>query len=225
MHQGDDSGSDGTGMKRILLVDDHQMFLEALCGLLEKQPDIEVVGVAHNGLQAIQIAAELLPDIVLMDVNMPGLNGIATTRQLLAAHPDIKVLALSTHVEQIYVNDMMRAGALGYISKSEGGKELLRAIEAVSLNRHYWCPSAIESLARTLNEDGRPDNFSPRLAARELQVLRMVANGLSSQQIAVQLNIAFGTVEVHRRNIMRKLGLHSAVELTRYAIDHDLLRE
>jgi len=212
-------------MKRVLLVDDHQMFLEALRSLLEKAPDLEVVGIAQNGLEVLPMAQATAPDIVFMDIGMPGMNGIDATRQLVAAFPGIKVIALSTHVDHIYVTDMMKAGASGYVSKSEGGKELLRAIEAVTLNRTYWCPSATESLARSMNDDGNPSHSVPKLAARELQVLRLVANGLSSQEIAAQLNITHGTVEVHRRNIMRKLGLHRAVELTRYAIDHDLLLE
>jgi two-component system NarL family response regulator len=129
---------------------------------------------------------------------------------------------LSTHADHIYVTDMMQAGASAYVSKSEGGMELLRAIEAVVLNRTYWCPSATDALARTLNAVSG-EKAMPKLGARELQVLRLVADGLSSSEIAAHLAIATATVEVHRRNIMRKLGLHSAVELTRYAINHGLI--
>lgn len=212
-------------MKRVLLVDDHLMFLEALRGLLDKQPGLEVAGVARNGLEVLPQALALLPDIVCMDIGMPGMNGIEATRQLLAALPAVKVIALSTHTDHIYVSDMMKAGASAYVSKSEGGKELLRAIEAVTLNRTYWCPSATEALARTMNTVGELSGALPNLAAREQQVLRLVAQGLNSHAIAEQLGIAAGTVDVHRRNIMRKLGLHSAVELTRYALKHGLLEE
>jgi two-component system NarL family response regulator len=210
-------------MKRVLLVDDHQMFLEALRSLLEKVPDLEVVGVVRNGLEVVPMAQQTAPDIVCMDIGMPGMNGVEATRQLVAAFPRVKVIALSTHVDHIYVTDMMKAGASGYVSKSEGGKELLRAIDAVTLNRTYWCPIATEALARTMNTAGANTNAVQALSERELQVLRLVADGLSSAEIAAQLNIAQATVEVHRRNIMRKLGLHSAVELTRFAINHGLV--
>ncbi len=210
-------------MKRVLLVDDHQMFLEALRSLLEKVPDLEVVGVVRNGLEVVPMAQQTAPDIVCMDIGMPGMNGVEATRQLVAAFPRIKVIALSTHVDHIYVTDMMKAGASGYVSKSEGGKELLHAIDAVTLNRTYWCPSATEALARTMNAAAANTNAVQALGERELQVLRLVADGLSSADIAAQLNIAQATVDVHRRNIMRKLGLHSAVELTRFAINHGLV--
>lgn len=209
-------------MKRVLLVDDHLMFLEALRGLLDQQAGLQVVGVARSGLEVLAQARALSPDIVCMDIGMPGMNGIEATRQLLAALPSVKVIALSTHVDHIYVSDMMKAGASAYVSKSEGGKELLRAIEAVSLNRTYWCPSAAEELARAMNASGELSGVVPDLAPREQQVLRLVAQGLNSHAIAEQLDIAVGTVDVHRRNIMRKLGLHNAVELTRYAIRHGL---
>jgi two-component system NarL family response regulator len=210
-------------MRRVMLVDDHQMFLEALRSLLEKVPDLEVVGVAQNGLEVVPMARATQPDIVCMDIGMPGMNGVEATRQLVSSFPEIKVIALSTHVDHIYVTDMMKAGASGYVSKSEGGKELLRAIEAVSMNRTYWCPSATEALARTMNAAGVDTRAVPALGDRELQVLRLVADGLSSAVIAARLQIAPATVEVHRRNIMRKLDLHSAVELTRYAINHGLI--
>ena len=212
-------------MKRVLLVDDHLMFLEALRGRLEKQPGLEVVGVARTGLEVLPQARALLPDIICMDIGMPGMNGIEATRKIIAALPAVKVVALSTHADHIYVTDMMKAGASAYVSKSEGGKELLRAIEAVTLNRTYWCPSATEALARTMNAVGDMSGAVPSLAAREHQVLRLVAQGQSSQSIADALGIATGTVDVHRRNIMRKLGLHSAVELTRYALKHGFLEE
>lgn len=210
-------------MRRVMLVDDHRMFLEALRSLLEKVPDLEVVGVAHDGTEVLPMARVTTPNIVCMDIGMPGMNGVEATRQLLAGFPGIKVIALSTHADHIYVTDMMKAGASGYVSKSEGGKELLRAIEAVSLNRTYWCPSATEALARTMNSAGTDAKAVPSLGDRERQVLRLVAEGLSSTEIAARLSIASATVDVHRRNIMRKLGLHSAVELTRYAISHGLI--
>jgi len=212
-------------IKRVILVDDHRMFLDALLFLLKKATGIEVVGIAQSGPEALQLAEKLQPDIVCMDIGMPGMNGIEATRKLKALLPTVKVIALSTHVEHAYVSDMMKAGASAYVSKTENGQELLYAIQAVLMNRTYWCPSATESFARTLSQLDVTENGLRELAARERQVLRLVAEGFSSQAIADQLNIALGTVEVHRRNIMRKLGLHSAVEMTRYAIKNGLLAD
>ena len=209
-------------MYRLLLVDDHQIFREALRSLLEKASVVEVVGEAGDGPEAIRLARELAPDIVCMDISMPGLNGIDATRQLLTLLPRLRVIALSTHVDHIYVTDMMKAGAMAYVSKAEGGKELLRAIDAVTQDRTYWCPSAIQAVASTLNAARVGQNAVPALGAREKQVLRLVAEGLSSPEIAARLNIAPATVDVHRRNIMSKLDLHSAVELTRYTLNHGL---
>lgn len=212
-------------MKKLLLVDDHQMFREALRSLLEKVPGIEIVGESGTGLDVLQLAAALSPDIVCMDISMPGISGIEVTRQLVAAFPRIKVIALSTHADHIYVTDMMKAGASAYVTKAEGGHELLRAIDAVTRNQPYWCPGATEALARTMNATGAGPNAVLPLGAREQQVLRLVAEGLSSLDIAVKLNISHATVDVHRRNIMRKLGLHSAVELTRYAVSHGMVAD
>jgi DNA-binding NarL/FixJ family response regulator len=212
-------------MKRLLLVDDHQMFRDALRSLLDKMPDIQIVGETGNGRDVLQLVATVTPDIVCMDIGLPGINGIEATRQLIAAYPQVKVIALSTHADHIYVTDMMKAGASAYVTKAVGGHELLRAIDAVARNQPYWCPGATEALARTMNAAGAGANAVPELGAREKQVLHLVAEGLSSAEIAGKLNIAPATVDVHRRNIMRKLGLHSAVELTRYAVSHGMVSD
>jgi DNA-binding NarL/FixJ family response regulator len=209
-------------MKRILLVDDHQIFREALRGLLERMPELEVVGETGDGLAVFALVSERQPDIVCMDIGIPGMNGIEATRQLTAAFPAVKVIALSTHSDQVYVIDMMKAGAAAYVTKDEGGKELLRAIEAVSKGQHYFCPAVADVVTRVLFSP-KEHHKGPLLGAREQQVLCMVAAGLSSQAIATQLGIATGTVDVHRRNIMRKLDLHTAVDLTRYAISVGLV--
>lgn len=207
---------------RILLVDDHRIFREALRGLLERLPDILVVGEAGSGEEAIALARELSPDIVCMDIGMPGINGIEATRELRAACPDVKVIALSTHADHVYVMDMMAAGASAYVTKAEGGKELLRAIEAVGHGHQYLCAGITSTMTRALVSQGQ-GRTPALLGERERQVLCLVAKGMSSQQIATQLDIATGTVDVHRRNIMRKLDLHNAVDLTRYAITSGLV--
>ncbi|HEX5804294.1 MAG TPA: response regulator transcription factor [Azospira sp.] len=205
---------------RILLADDHQMFRDALHSLLAKSLAVDIVGETGDGLEVVKLARATMPDIVCMDIGMPGMNGIEATRQLLAICPEIKVIAVSAFAEQRYALDMFDAGAAGYVTKSGAGDELLRAIEAVQKNQKYICPSIASIIAGACSSqrDFKP-GASQQLGARERQVLQLVAEGHTSLQIANQLHIAHSTVEVHRRNIMRKLDLHSVAELTRYAIN------
>lgn len=204
---------------RILLADDHQMFREALRLLLERNPDFEVVAEAGDGREVFALTRETSPNIICMDIDMPGLNGVEITRQISAAFPLIKVIALSTFSDRGYVMDMLNAGASAYVTKAGAGAELLRAIDAVSRNRSYLCPDATDAVKEAMsNHSDEKKGSGVKLGARELQVLQLVAVGLTSQQIAEQLDIALSTVEVHRRNIMRKLNLDSVVALTRYAI-------
>ena len=203
---------------RILLVDDHQIFREALRSLLEKTSNIHVVGEAGDGQLALKLADELSPDIVCLDIGMPGINGVETAKTFSIRFPKIRIIALSTHTDRVYVMDMLKAGVSAYVTKAEGGKELLRAIEAVANNRQYLCPGISDATVGILLNKSA-GTASAVLSEREQQILRLVASGMSSQEIALNLSIAAGTVDVHRRNIMRKLDLHSAVELTRYAFN------
>lgn len=207
---------------RVLLVDDHRIFRESLRILLAQMPNIIVVGEAGDGHEAIELARQLVPDIVCMDIGMPGINGIKATRELRTVCPAVKVIALSTHADNVYVMDMMAAGASGYVTKAEGGQELLRAIEAVGNGLQYLC-AGISDIATRAQVNQRRGKMHELLGDRERQVLSLVAQGMSSPQIAAQLGIATGTIEVHRRNIMRKLDLHNAVDLTRYAISSGLI--
>lgn len=209
---------------RVLLVDDHQMFRDALRTLLERVPDLEVVGETGDGADALRLATLTAPDIVCMDIGMPGMNGVEATRRLMAANPALKVIALSTFAERLYVLDMLAAGAAAYVTKAEASAELLRAIAAVRSNRSYLCPDVATMIAGAVADRGQTVVEPARLGAREQQVLLLVANGHTSTEIATRLNIALSTVEVHRRNIMRKLGLHSVAELTRYVISRGLDR-
>lgn len=209
---------------RILLADDHQMFREALRLLLERNPDFEVVAETGDGLEVFRLARDTAPNIVCMDIDMPGLNGIEITRQVTSAFPSIKVIALSTFSDRGYVTDMLNAGAAAYVTKAAAGVELLRAIDAVRRNRSYLCPDATDAVKEAMLDQG-DEKPSPgiKLGAREVQVLQLVAVGLTSAQIAEQMDIALSTVEVHRRNIMRKLNVDSVVGLTRYAIRNGLV--
>ncbi|MEN9398705.1 MAG: hypothetical protein RLZ81_3235 [Pseudomonadota bacterium] len=207
---------------RVLLADDHQMFRDALCNLLHSRPGLEVVAQTGDGLQVLGLARACAPHIVCMDIGMPGMNGVEVTRALRAAMPHVKVIALSAYTDQRYVMDMLGAGACGYVTKAEASDELLRAIEMVQRGRTYLCPDVSGAVAdAVLNKGDRPQPTSA-LGARERQVLQLVAEGYTSNQIGQKLHIASSTVEVHRRNIMRKLGLHSVAELTRYVVIAEL---
>lgn len=210
---------------RIMLVDDHQMFRDALRMLLEGTVNLKVVGEAGNGEEALRLAAETLPDIVCMDIGMPGMNGVEATRHLVSTYPALKVIALSTYVERDYVLDMMGAGAAAYVTKAEASDELLRAIDAVQRGRNYLCPDVATLITESLSGVGKPITPRARLGVRERQVMVLVAKGYTSTDIGGQMNISPATVEVHRRNLMRKLNLHGVAELTRYVISHGIDRD
>jgi len=211
------------GKLRILLAEDHKMFREALKGMLEKEPDIKVVAEVGDGLEVLQRAREVAADIVCMDVGMPKLNGIETTRRLVALCPQTKVIGLSAFAEKHFVLDMLSAGASGYVTKAEAGDELLRAIRSARSNRTYLCPSVAATVTEALLNDREATTSSAsRLTSRERQVLQLIAEGCTSPQIADRLYLAAATVDVHRRNIMRKLNLHSVANLTKFAIRNGL---
>ncbi|MCK9388595.1 MAG: response regulator transcription factor [Sulfuritalea sp.] len=203
---------------RVLLADDHQMFRHALRTMLEQESSIQVVGEAGDGQELLKIAGGTPVDVVCMDIGMPRMNGIEATRRLLGINPAIKVIGVSAFADRDYVLDMLKAGASGYVTKSETGDELLRAIRAVRLNRTYLCPEIAATVAGALIDGSDGKSAAPRIGARERQVLQLVAEGNTSAEIAQRLHVAFSTVEVHRRNIMRKLDLHNVAELTKYAI-------
>lgn len=205
---------------RVLLADDHQLFREALKLLLENEKDIAVVAETGDGTEVPRLVKEQAVDVVCMDVRMPGMNGIETTRRLMSNGSAIKIIGLSAYPDHEYVVEMIRAGASGYVTKSEASTELLRAIRSVMRNRVYLCPEVMDAVADVLhgNNDGDPSRVANQLGPRERQVLQLVAEGCSSCQIGDRLHIATSTVEVHRRNIMRKLDLHNVADLTRYSI-------
>lgn len=206
---------------RVLMVEDHQMFREALRMMLDKDPGIEVVGELSDGALVNETVLRLTPDVVVMDVSMPSVNGIEATRSLLAQSPQVRVVALSAFNYRQFVMEMMDAGAIGYVVKSAAGSQLVQAIVYAAKGMTYLCPDS----ASTLVEASRRDNPSSdegrearRLGRRETQVLRLLSQGKSSPQIAEEMFIAASTVDVHRRNIMNKLELRSVAELTKYAV-------
>lgn len=205
---------------RVLLVDDHRMMREGLRAVLARDPAIEVVAEAENGRMALEVVRSLSPDIVVMDIAMADLNGIDATRQIVARYPEVKVIALSVYADQRYVLAMLQAGAWGYVVKAAAGEELLRAIRAVAKNQKYISPEITGTLIDgSLGRTRVPEEPSgPLLGAREREVLQLLAEGKTSAEIAAALHISLSTVEAHRRNIMKKLDLHSIAELTKYAI-------
>jgi two-component system response regulator NreC len=205
---------------KILLADDHTIVRQGLKLILSAQADLEVVGEAANGNEAVEAAQKLHPDIVLMDVAMPELNGIEATRRMVTANPRIKILVLSMHKEAVYVREILRAGARGYILKDAIDTELLSAVRSVAKGDGYISPA----VSGALLNDYRKDVTSPvdLLSGREREVLQQIAEGKTNKEIATRLNLSVYTIDSHRGKIMEKLNLHSTGELVRFAIKHGL---
>jgi DNA-binding NarL/FixJ family response regulator len=205
---------------RILIADNHTLFSQGVRSLVEQQPDFEVVGEAADGRQAVAQCRELRPDVVLMDVVMPGLNGLEATRQIRQEVPETRVLALSMHVDKRYVLGMLEAGASGYLAKDSPFDEVARALRAVAAGHVYLAPSVaglvVEGYARRASPAA--ETATAVLSQREREVLQLLAEGGKARQIARQLHISVKTVETHRRNLLAKLGLESLADLVRYAI-------
>ena len=202
---------------RVLLVDDHRLVREALREALEKVTDIEVVGEAGDARTALEQARLLTPDVAVIDIGLPDLNGMELAARLEEAKSGVKIVALSAYADKRFVTEMLRSGASAYVVKAAAGTELVRAIHAVMAGQSYFCPEIAGALREEVRDSALKGDI-PRLARREREVLRMIAEGLRSQAIGEQLHISVATVEVHRRNIMRKLNLHTIAELTKYAI-------
>ncbi len=207
----------------VMLVDDHRILRDALKGILEREHDIVLVGEASDGAEALDIAREVKPDVVLMDIGLPAISGIEVTRTILSEMPATKVIALSTFSDRRIVMQMLDVGASAYVVKSSGRDELLRAIRAVAHGRTYLCPDASAALIDSVRSK-HPSESTPgeQIGRREREVLQLLADGHTSPEIGKLLHIATSTVEVHRRNIMRKLELHSVAELTKYAVRNGL---
>jgi two-component system, NarL family, response regulator NreC len=209
---------------RVLLVDDHAIIRQGLCSLLEKQPDIEVVGSVEDGRKAMDIARELAPDLVIMDISMPNLNGIDATRKIIGEMGDIKVIALSIHSSRHFVSEMLKAGASGYILKECLFDELVEAIKTVLNGGTYLSPKitgiVIDDYVKRLSTQYQPEGTV--LTEREREVLQFLSEGKSTKQIAMQLHVSAKTIESNRRNIMDKLGINSVAELTKYAVREGL---
>ena len=207
-------------MTRILLVDDHNLFIEGLIALMKERSDIELVGQAKDGAEAFTQAGKLKPDIILMDIAMPEINGIKATRQILKQFPDIKIIVLSMYNNRELIIESLRAGAVGYVLKECESSELYEAIQNVVKGNYYVAKISLEIILkdylRLLQEEAK--NSERILSEREKEVLSLLAIGKNAKEIAYELRISRNTVDVHRRHIMEKTGCNSMASLVRYAI-------
>lgn len=206
---------------RILLADDHSLVRQGFRRILEAHPDLEIVGEASDGREAVEQTSTLRPDVVVMDVAMPGLNGIEATRQICETSPRTRVLALSMHRDAVYVREILRAGARGYLLKDAFDADLVSAVRAVARGDGYIAPAIADSVLA----DYRQHVSDPidLLTAREREVLQLIAEGKTNKEIATLLNLSVYTVDAHRGRIMEKLNLHSAGELVRFALRKGLI--
>ena len=217
------------GTIKVMLVEDHIMVREGTKEWLDRENDIQVVAEAGDGEEAVRLASEHRPDVVIMDIAMPKLNGIEATRQITGEASHTKVVALSMHSGERMVLEMLRAGASGYVLKLSAFDEVERAVRTVMANERYLSPEVAGVLVDELVRQG--DNIAPspsafsKLSSREREVLQLLAEGKSSKEIAFMLKISARTVDVHRKHIMDKLGLGSIAELTRYALREGLIQE
>lgn len=210
---------------RVIVVDDHGVLREGLRLLIEQRKGLELVGEAEDGRKAVEIAAELKPDIVLMDVSMPGLNGIEAARQILHDNNNIKVLALSAYSNKRFVTEMLKLGASGYILKDSASDELVRAIETVAAGDNYLCPKAASLIIEDYKQNSKSfANHSPldALTAKERELLQLLAEGISTKEAARLLSVSVKTTDARRRETMNKLGISSMAELTKFAIREGL---
>jgi two-component system, NarL family, response regulator NreC len=211
---------------KLLLVDDHEVVRTGLKMLLEGQPDIDIIGEASNGAEAIKFADQYHPEIVVMDITLPDISGIEATRQIKQMHPEIAIVALTIHEDEQYFFEMLQAGASGYVPKRAAPEDLIGAIRAIHAGEIYLYPSlakalVVDYLGRSRTE---PSEASlEMLTSREIEVLELLAEGLSNEEIADRIVISRHTVARHRENLMRKLGLHNRGELVKYAIRQGLI--
>lgn len=205
---------------RILLADDHKIVRTSLGKLLEREMDFEIIGEADNGRETVKLAAELLPDVVIMDIGMPELNGVEATKQIIQISDKIKIIALSMHSDRMFITGMFKAGASGYLLKDCAFNELVDAIKSVVNNKIYVSKEVtgivVNELLGAISKDNLTETIN--LSDREKEVLQLIAEGKSTKEIAHVLNLSIKTIESHRKNIMTKLNIYTVPELTKYAV-------
>ena len=212
---------------QLLLADDHEIVRQGLRSMLEAQRDCKVVGEASDGRQAVSMTKELNPDVVILDIGMPSLNGLEATRQILKMRPQTKVLILTMHESDSVIREVLDAGARGYILKTDAGRDLVSAVESLRRNKTFFTSRVSQMiLDGFLKGDSRPQDRAPagaRLTPRQREIVQLLAEGKSSKEVAVALDLSVKTAETHRANIMRKLDCHSVSEVVRYAIRNKII--
>lgn len=212
---------------RILLADDHEVVRRGLCSLLRVQPEWEVCGEACDGREAVEKALQLKPDVVILDIGMPNLNGLEATRQILKANPQIRILILTLHDSEQVIRDILDAGARGFLSKSDAARDLIAAVEALRRGKIYFTPKVgtmvLEGYLHRDTAVPLEPQTRTRLTPREREIVQLLAEGKSSKEVAVALGLSVKTAETHRSNIMRKLDLHSISALVLYAVQNNIV--
>ena len=222
-------------MLRILIADDHEVARQGIRSLLEGHAGWEVCAEAKDGREAVEFASSLNPDLILLDIGMPNLNGLEAARQILASSPELPILILTMHDSDQVVREVLRAGARGFLLKSDAGRDLVAAVEALQMRRTFFTTKVSQMVLNGYldreNPEGREepnekqdDGSAPVLTGREREVIQLLAEGKTSKEVAVALHLSVKTAETHRTNLMRKLGLHSVADLTRYAVRNGIVQ-
>jgi DNA-binding NarL/FixJ family response regulator len=212
---------------RILIADDHDLLRRGVKALLQSHPGWEVCAEAHTGREAVAKVEELRPDIAILDISMPDLNGLEAARRIRKSSPNTEVLILSVHYTDQLIRDILEAGVRGYIVKTDSDRDLIIAVETLSKHKPFFTPRATEVILSDFNTGGirheLPETVPNRLTSRETEIVQLLAEGKSSKEVAASLNISVKTAETHRANIMRKLQLHTVSELVRYAVRNQII--
>src|SRR5580704_9229641 len=212
---------------RILIADDHDLMRRGIKGMLESHAGWEICGEAHTGREAVSKAQELKPDIAILDISMPDLNGVDAARRIRKESPNTEILILSVHYSDQLIRDILEAGVRGYIVKSDSDRDLVIAVETLANHKPFFTPRATEVMLTNFNEGKTkadlPETMRDRLTSREREIVQLLAEGKSSKEVASSLNISVKTAETHRANIMRKLQLHTVSELVRYAVRNQII--
>lgn len=222
-------------MLRILIADDHEVARSGIRAVLESHPGWEVCAEAKDGRESVELAASVRPDVILLDIGMPNLNGLEAARQILAITPNVAILILTMHDSDNVVREVLRAGARGFVLKTDAGRDLVSAVEALQSQRTFFTTRVSQMVLNGfLDRDGHPHSPARKierkdiagdvLTSREREVIQLLAEGKTSKEVAVTLNLSVKTAETHRTNLMRKLGLHSVADLTRYAVRNGIVQ-
>ncbi len=216
-------------MLRVLIADDHEVARRGIRALLESHENWEVCAEAKDGREAVELAASERPDLILLDIGMPNLNGLEAARQILTVSPDVPILILTMHDSDNVVREVLRAGARGFLLKSDAGRDLVAAVEALQVQRTFFTNRVSQMVLDGFLERGNTEKIADDgsgdvLTAREREVIQLLAEGKTSKEVAVTLNLSVKTAETHRTNLMRKLGLHSVADLTRYAVRNGIVQ-